>query len=317
MNHQLLLGIIGLPCLLYGASLMVKHGISIARHLGISEFFVGLTILSIGTSIPEIFTHIVASIKILLTPENIHTLSSIAIGTDLGSNIVQITFIVGIVALFGTLTTNIRFMHQDYLFMLLSILILWFFSLTGNTVSRLEGGILVAAYMGYLTYLAKQEELDEKYHNGHNYYSPVHSLTIMSGGLIVVLVSAQLTLESAVFAAEYFNISGSLIGAVIIGVATALPELTTAMMGLKQKSSGISAGTLIGSNITNPMLGIGAGAVISTYTVDTEIMMIDLPFWFIVSVIGWVFFRTKLKVEKGEAIIFIAAYFVYLYIRLT
>jgi cation:H+ antiporter len=314
LDSTIILGIIAIPFLLKGADIIVKHGQSIARHVGISEFFIGLTILSIGTSIPEIFTHIVSSLKILKTPENIETLSGIAIGTDLGSNIIQITIIVGIVGLMGVLKPTKKFMNTDYLIMIVGIMLLWFFSETGQLISRLEGVILAGSYIAYLYYLTKQEKVEDKFHHNKQ-YSPIISLLSMSFGFFVVLISADFILDAAILAADTYNISGSTIGALILGVCTALPELTTALIGIKRRAAGISVGTLIGSNITNPLFALGIGAAISTYTVDDTILAVDFPFWFTISVLGWIFFRSNLRVDKKEATILAFSYGIYVYMR--
>ena len=103
MLQYLVLGFVGLAGLLSGAKITVDGSKSVAKKLGISEFFIGLTILSIGTSLPEIFTHVIGALKILKDPTNILMLSGITVGTNIGSNIIQITLITGIAGLVATI----------------------------------------------------------------------------------------------------------------------------------------------------------------------------------------------------------------------
>src|SRR3989338_7385888 len=142
---DLLLLLVGLVFLWFGAALVITSSQRIAKSLNISEAFIGLTILSIGTSFPEIMTHIVSSIDILKGIEA----SGIAVGTNVGSNLFQITFVVGLVGLLLTIKSNRTMIHRDYLIMLGSILLLWLFSLNGR-IGRLEGVILALLYVAYL-----------------------------------------------------------------------------------------------------------------------------------------------------------------------
>lgn len=315
LSLNIIVGLASLPILLWDAHLTIKHSCIIAKKFGISEVFIGLTLLSIGTSVPELMTHIVSSLNMLFTPEKSEMLAGIAIGTNIGSNIFQITAILGIVGIAGTIKVKKRFLNQDYLFMLLGIFILWVFCLSSHTITRLEGLALILLYVSYLYYLALAEGVEQKMEN-HNHYNPLYSTIIVLVGLVLVVGSADIILQSAIFVAEEFHISGSLIGALVIGVATALPELTTSLMGLKQGSGQVSLGILIGSNITNPMLGIGIGAFIVPNPVEADILNIDIPFWFVISLIGWILFRLSHKVGTRESVIMILGYCVYLYLRL-
>lgn len=311
----LTLGILSIPILLIGAELIVRHGRLIAVKLGISEFFIGLTVLSIGTSIPEITTHIISAIKMLGEPSHREVLAGVAIGTNVGSNIVQITAIVGIVGLYGRMKSTKAFMKRDYIMMLLGIIMLWYFAWTGHTIERWEGWVLMLSYAAYLWYLTQLEDIDEKLEE-HNHYHPLKSIVMIGVAFAMVIVSANFILEAAIAATEYFGLSGSLIGAVLIGVCTALPELTTALVAVKKKAKGLSIGTLVGSNITNPLLGIGIGAAIVAHPVDQQILSIDLPFWLGISIIGWFFFWTKNQLSKWQAGVLISSYAVYVFVRL-
>lgn len=314
MFHFLILGFVGIAGILSGAKITVDGSISVAKKLGISEFFIGLTILSIGTSLPEIFTHIVSALRILREPENILMISGIAVGTDIGSNIIQITLITGVAGMVATIHTSRKFMRRDYVFMLIGIFILWFFCLDGM-VTRLEAVVLIILYLLYLARLGSQENLKSKMKN-HNHAPYSWDIFKMVAGIFLLIACAKLILDSAMFFADYFHIAGSLIGALIIGVATALPEFTTAVTALIKKSSGLSLGTLVGSNITNPLLALGIGAAISTYRIDNSILWYYIPFWLVASLLTFFFFWRNLKLEKWEALILILAYPLFVTVRL-
>jgi len=311
---ELIIGILSLVGILLGAELVVRSSQHIARRLKISEFYIGLTVLSIGTSLPEIFTHILGSINILNNPAQTQVLSNIVVGTNIGSNLIQITLITGLVGTFAIIRANREFLLRDYLVMLGSILLLFFFSLDGS-IHRIEAGILVAVYIGYLIFLTREEKvIDKVEHNHKNIWS---SILLAVLGLGILIFAAHYLLNAAVFFTDYFQISGSLIGVLVIGVGTALPELTTALVALFRKSSGLSIGTLVGSNITNPMLALGIGGLISGYTIGKEILWFDLPIWFLVSAIAFfLFWNKKFSLVRKEALILIGLYVAYVILRI-
>lgn len=314
MIQQLIFGLVGIAGILLGAEMTIGGSKTIAKKLGISEFFIGLTILSIGTSLPEIFTHIISASRILREPENIVTLSGIAVGTDIGSNIFQITFITGVAGLVATIHTTKKFMQRDYVFMLFGIFVLWFFCLD-SMVTRLEATILIIMYIVYLWKLGSAEHFMHKMKNGREKNYAWDGFKIVAG-LFLLVACAELVVDSAMFFSRMFDIAGSLIGALIIGIATALPEFTTVVVALLKKSSGLSLGTLIGSNITNPLMALGIGAGISTYRIDTDILWIYIPFWFVISLVGFLFFARGYKLYRWEALILIFSYPAFVIFRL-
>lgn len=313
--YNVFMGIIGLIFLIGGAEIVVFSAKRIAKKLGLSDFFVGLTLLSILTSLPEITEHVVASIDILNKPALAKVLAGVALGTNIGSNIVQITLIVGIVGLFGKLLCDDKFLKRDYLYMLFSIIILFLFSLTNKFISRIEGGVLIIMYLFYVLWLSKDEKLSLKFKNKKR-KSISSELVFSVVGFLVLLFGAQQILVQGVFFSEYFKISGTFIGTMIIGIATALPELATALVALKNKSSGLSLGTLIGSNITNPLFALGLGALISGYHVANSLLWFSLPFWFFISVIGFFLFWFGKYLSKKQALVLIAGYLVYAVINI-
>ena len=139
-----------------------------------------------------------------------------------------------------------------------------------------------------------------------------HNIAVASGtllaGIALLLLTSNIVVNNALFLADFFGITQTLIGTMVIGVSTALPELTTALIGLKRGAKNLSLGVLIGSNITNPMLALGLGAAISGYTMSKEILWFDLPFWFIISGLALLFFHRQNKLGKTESIVLILSY---------
>lgn len=313
VHAEVILFILGLVGLWIGAHLAIDGSLKIAKELKISKLFIGLTIISIGTSLPEIFTHIASSIEIL---RGVNA-SGVAIGTNIGSNIIQITFILGIIGLLATVRSSKKIQTRDGIVMLGGIALLFLLGLNG-VISRLEGLLLSGLYLGYLYYLyTKEENLEELFnHKGHEKYmlskKAKHNIWLASGSLVAgiaaLVIAAELVVRNAIVIADAFGVTQTLIGTMIIGVSTALPEFTTALIGIRRGAKDISLGVLIGSNITNPMLALGIGAIIAPLTMPHVVQYFDLPFWFAISAVGLLFFQRGHKLDKWEAVTLILSY---------
>ena len=134
--------------------------------------------------------------------------------------------------------------------------------------------------------------------------------------LIVTVLAASQVLRATEIIVNRTNISGSLLGVVTLGLASAMPELSTALAGVRHKEFGISLGTLIGSNITNPLVGIGLGALVSTYAVPRPLLLWDLPWATLTGILLWIIlWARKGKLGKVEGFYLMAMYFVFVVLR--
>lgn len=316
LASNVLLFSIGLFGLWVGAHMAISGSLKISKQFGISTLFIGLTVISIGTSLPEIFTHLVSSFKILKGIDA----SGVSVGANIGSNIIQITFILGLIGLLATVKSSKNIQRRDGLVMLGAIALLWLFGLNGH-ISRLEGVILAVLYLVYMFYLSRGEKsLEEMFEVGNHHKFLIgkkarHNISVASGtllaGIVLLLLSAKFVVDGAIFLSDFFGVAQTLVGTMVVGVSTALPELTTALVGIKRGAKNLSLGVLIGSNITNPMLALGLGAAISGYTMAKEIIWFDIPFWFIISTAALLFFNRNHRLEKGEALFLILSYIAY------
>ncbi|MBT4539518.1 sodium:calcium antiporter [Candidatus Woesearchaeota archaeon] len=306
----------GVVIILALAEIIVMRSISVASHFGVSGTFVGLTVLSIGTSIPEIMTHIVGSIEIVSDPTILNTMSSLLIGTNIGSDIFQQNFILGIVGLLGAVYVVKKNLLSEVGGLILAALLVWFFSF-GGFISRIEGAVLLLAYVAYLIYIKRTTMRSKELALNHLTKRKVWSsgLLVLFCFIIMAMVSYQVLNASTVLV-ELLPISASFFGLLILGIATALPELTTALVAALKHKKDISAGVLIGSNITNPLFGIGLGAMISTYTVPSVVIWYDLPFKLITAFFIFYFLFRNEKLNKWEAVVLILLFLVYLVVRL-
>lgn len=300
--------ILGLVAIWFGANFVVNSAVKIAKSLNLSHAFIGLTVISIGTSLPEIFTHIFSSIDILKGIEA----SAVSVGTNIGSNMIQITFVMGLLGLLTIVKAHKKILQVDYFVMLGAIAAVFLMSLDGR-IGRIEGALLVLAYAIYIWALGRKETLKEITHYKANYWKEG---SILIFGLVVLGIAANSVVLHALDIADTWGISASFIGVLIIGVCTALPEMTTALIAILKGAHGISLGTLVGSNITNPLFALGIGAVISGYSIENAILWYDLPFWFFASLIPLLFFWKKLELRKWQALVMIIVYLAYGWFRI-
>ena len=326
MLTEVIVVLAGVILILLLAEVIIKNAIKLAGHFGLSGTFIGLTILSIGTSIPEIMSAIVGSIDILKDPSLMHTISGLVIGTNVGSDIFQQSFILAIVGLIGTVVVFKKNILSEVGALIAGAVLMWIMTI-GGSINRIEGLIMFLAYIGYLCYLKKRQEKNKKQpinikHVIHK--KPKKKFTdwrlVLEISTIVVAFGAMAfaankVIQSSTILIESLSISASFFGVLLLGVASALPELTTALIAVFKNKKGISAGVLIGSNVTNPLLGLGLGAMISGYAIPKVTMFYDLPFKIgIAGLLFWFLWRNE-KLNRWEAITLIGIFLTYLILR--
>lgn len=315
MIVEILMVLVGVAIIVALAQIIINNSVKLAEHYGLSGTFIGLTILSIGTSIPEIMTHIVGSLHIVKNPASINTFSGLLIGTNIGSDIFQQNFILAIVGIIGTIVVIKKNLFTEMGGLIAAALLVWIFSL-GGFISRVEGFILLVAYAGYLIYL-KKSKINESFKALNNMSNKdiLLGFFLITISFIIMAVVANKVLDASTTLVESSSISASFFGVIILGVSTALPELTTSLVAIRKGKKDISAGILIGSNITNPLFGIGLGALISTYTVPDVIVFYDLPFKIGTALLIYYFLNRGNRLSKKEAVILITLFFAYLIVR--
>ncbi len=315
MLNEFIIVFIGGLLIVLLARLVIKRSIDLAEHWGLSETFVGMTILSIGTSLPEILTHVMGSIQIIQNKSLMDTVSALVIGTNIGSDIFQQNFILGIVAIIGTLVVLRKEIKPIIGGLIGGALILLIVSF-GGFISKIEGAILFFGYFIYLIYLSRKGLNDKvKAKNHLDRRDLIFTIVLLLTSFGIMAFLANVVLESSQTLVKNLPISASFFGIVILGVVAALPELTTALIAIKEQRKGMSIGVLIGSNITNPTFAVGLGAMISSYTVPNVVVYYDLPVKILGAlVILWFLWKYE-KIGKKEAIVLIGMFVIYLIIR--
>ncbi len=309
------IGVISLIILVFTAEKTVKYLIALSNYYGISNTFIGMTVVAASTSLPEIAAHIASSIGILNGSLDYKIASATVLGTNIGSDVIQQTLVIGLVVLImGGIQFRRKFLIQDYLPMIGTTLLTMVLAFDG-TITRIDGLILLSCFVAYMYYLTRDERHKDHLPD-HTSTNPWKDIAAVIIGIAIILVSAHFVLLSTEEVVALTGIGGSMIGVALIGLASALPEMTTAIAALEHKAKGISLGTLIGSNITNPLVGIGLGSLLSTYWAPPSLYLYDLPMETITAalLLAYLLLRDR-KLGRGGAIYLIMLYVVYIVVR--
>ncbi len=311
--------IIALALLITSTNYFIEGAKGLARTAGIAEVVIGLTIVSIGTSLPEILFTTTSAIKSTADPN----LADLAIGNIYGSVLVQITLVLGIVVLFKPLEIRPAWLRRDGLLMLLSLLTLTALLWEGGGLSRIEGAILCLIYVVYIMWLLNDREdikedelkLDTANSSSNLSWSGTAYFIMLVIGLTMAVYAANELVSNATDVAYKVDVPHAIVGATVTGLGTSLPELTVAMVAAR-KSQGVAIGTLIGSNITDPLLSIGIAAMANPFSMTTAatpllanlIIPATLLGVFICLLMMW----SGYKFSRFEGIILIAFYLIYI-----
>ena len=241
MIQQIIILLVGFIFLVKGADWFVDGAASIARKMGIPQLIIGLTIVAMGTSMPEAAVSITAAMQ-----QN----AGITIGNVVGSNILNIFIILGITALITNVKIQKSTIRYEIPFMIFITIILMTFGMTNMKINFIEGvflWILFIAYLVYLFIMARNSETQEEKKD-----IPVWKclLFILIGGILVVKGS-DFAVSGASAIARYFGMSERFIGLTIVAFGTSLPELVTSVTAAKRGNAGIAIGNIVGSNIFN------------------------------------------------------------------
>jgi cation:H+ antiporter len=326
----LILGFLGLY---FGAKFVIISLENIADRFNISHIMVGLTILSIGTSLPEIAVSVMGGIDKILGIDP--TIDAIVIGNKIGSFLTQITLIIGILAVSQPIFVSKWELRREGPMLFISVLIFLFFSLDG-VLTQIEALIMIIIYFIYLSLVIWSERHLSRNNKKANYlekeridaisFEPVESprkksstprdIAIFAVGLSILLVAAECTLISAHDLAREFHIAENVIGILLVGLGTSLPELVADLTAIRRESFGIAVGDILGSNICDILLATGSGAIIINFRVPMILLVFDIPMLIIALVIALYFLWSEKTLKRWEGILLISFYSVYTVLKL-
>jgi len=310
MIHSLLI-LIGLTGLWAGTELVIGGAVKIAHRYGLSELFVGLVVLSIGSDLPEIAVAVDSGIRNLQGLDA----SGVVVGSSIGSAFGQIGLVLGIAGLAGYLVVPRRYVYRHGAVLLASIVVLGAVGWNG-VVTRMEGVFLVLAFAVYLVFAYREERGRSSEHHVESTKTGLAWLSL-GVGMVLVIGASDVTVNAATHLAEQWGIAQTLVAIILIGIGTSLPELTISLGALLKKKVGMSVGNIVGSNILDTLVPIGLAAVISTLSFDVSILRFDLPALFLLSLIVLVFFVVERGLQKWEAITIVGLYFTYVVLKIN
>ena len=303
--------ILGFVLLIKGAGLLVDGSSAIAKRIGVSDIVIGLTIVSFGTSAPELLVNIVASFR---------GASDIGIGNILGSNIANIFLILGIAALIRPLRVKRNTTWKEIPLNLLAAVVLFVMAndilidrASESILTRIDGIILMLFFVIFIYYtigLAKSEK-----NNDHNYKKRSTSIALLMSivGVAALALGGHWVVNGAVLIAENFGLSEALIGLTVVAIGTSLPELATSAVAAYKGNTDIAVGNVVGSNIFNIFWVLGLSAIIRPIPFSSMINTDILVFVF-ATILLFIFSFTggKKHIEKWEGGVFVAAYIIYI-----
>lgn len=311
-----LLVVVGFSALYFGAIWLVGGSASIARKLRISELVIGLTIVSFGTSTPELVVSVAAALQ---------DQPDIALGNIVGSNIANIGLVMGASAIMLPLLVQKKTVRKQVPIMIGIVFLLIPLSLDGE-ISRVEGIILVSALFAfiYFSYREARKEESSKNHaaggsggggsadRDHAKRNPYLKSALLIGvGMLLLFVGSSLTVENAVVIAKSLGISERIIGITIIAIGTSLPELITSVVAARKAHGDISVGNIIGSNIYNVLAIAGIASALTGLTVNAA-MFTDYWIMMAFCLVALPIMRSRFRVSRTEGSALLGAYAAYL-----
>ena len=293
--------IIGFVLLTKGADYFIENSASFAEEKGISPHVVGVTIVAFGTSLPELLVSIISSLN---------GYNDLALGNIVGSNISNIGLVLAISTFifYYVLKTDIspaEDANNDSYVMLLAVLLLYFFA-TDKLISQIEGIVFFSLYIIYIFWLYKRTKAEEVISEDSK-----TSYLFLIGGLIALLIGAQLTVDSAVEIAIAVGIPEIVVGLSVVAVGTSLPELAGTISAARMGHKEIAVGNVIGSNIANIFLVMGVLSIINPISVENFVVEQTLPLLILLTVVTFALIRIPLNRLSGSLLFAFFLFFIY------
>lgn len=306
MLLEILLIVLGVVLVIWGADRMTDGAVSIAQRLKIPQIVIGLTIVAMGTSAPEFFVSLMSALK--GTPD-------LAVGNVVGSNTFNTLLIVGVAAMVTPIVISKSTVKKDMPWSMLAAVMLAAFCFD-NFISRWDALVLTVAFlvfMGFTLRGAKKNKKEgvESDEEPQKNYSPLVAVGLVVLGLACLIFGSNIFVESATKVAQHLGVSEAIIGLTIVAGGTSLPELATSVVAARKGQSAIAIGNVIGSNVFNVLMIIGITGLIKPMNI-VGITYIDLGIMALSMVMLWLFSFTKYKVERWEGAALVVVFAAYL-----
>lgn len=304
---NILLLLVGFVLLIKGADVFVDGAADLAKKLGIPSLVVGLTIVAMGTSAPELAVSVSAAVK---------GSNSLAVSNVIGSNVFNILVVLGCCALFKPVKVTAELLKRDYPICIGASVILLAFLAIGGNISRIEGFIFLALMICYIALTVKSalknraaEEADSEK------FSPWKcGLSIVLGAAAIVF-GGDMVVDNATEIGLAFGMTEALVGLTICAIGTSLPELVTSIVAAKKGQTDMAVGNVVGSNLFNILFILGVSGSISPILINSEKVLdtvTDCSICLAVAVLAYIFSITGKKISRSEGGIFVVCYICYM-----
>ncbi|WP_455079410.1 calcium/sodium antiporter [Prevotella melaninogenica] len=308
MLLNILFIVVGIALVLWGADRLTDGAVAVAEKMKMPQIVIGLTIVAMGTSMPEFCVSFISALK---------GTSDLAVGNIVGSNIFNALLIVGVSALVAPMTIMETTVKKDIPFALVASVLLLIMCLDGD-ISRLDAGILFVMFLIFMYMTLKgakkqgadaEEAIEDE---GKKPMATWLSVVWILVGLLCLIGGSNLFVEGATAVATNLGVSEAVIGLTIVAGGTSLPELATSVVSARKGNSGIAIGNALGSNVFNILAILGITGMITPMTLK-GITYIDLSMLVISIMLVWLFSFTKYKIERWEGSVLTAVFVGYIY----
>ncbi len=338
---ELLILVVSIIFLINGSNIFIDNIVKLAKLLNISNFLIGLTVVAIGTSLPELSSSIAAAFV---------NNTDIIIGNVTGSNIANIALILGVATFFAVLSIEKTVFEREGIFLLLITILLFVMSLNG-LISRVEGSILFSIFILYMLYLyhsplfaeSTEKNLLRRYLNfgklvtihtlrnirtGLDYttylnlirkekrasiYAYIKLIPLIGISLAIIIFSSKYTILSAINIATLLNIKAEIVGITLLAIGTSLPELAIIITAAKKRKGNLIIGTVLGSNIYNLLIVLGISSMIVPISITAISLYYLIPVLLLITVFFLWFVRTSWILKKPEGILLLLVYILFIF----
>mgnify|MGYP002622922543 FL=1 len=303
MILSILFILVGVVFVIKGADIMTDGAVALAQRMNIPQMVIGLTIVALGTSMPELFVSFMSAIK--GTPD-------LAVGNVVGSNIFNTFLIVGVAAMVAPMSILRSTVRKDIPIALVSSILLLMLCMDSD-INRWDAAILfigLVAFVAFNLYVAKNNPSEES-EEGRKNYSVLKSVLFIVLGLAGLVVGSNLFVDGASKIAASLGVSEAVIGLTVVAGGTSLPELATSVVAARKGQSAIAMGNVIGSNVYNILMILGVTGLIQPMEIK-GITTIDFVMMLLGVVLLWFFSYTKFKVERWEGAFLSSAFLAYM-----
>ena len=302
---QIVLIAVSIFVVIKGADALTSGGVSLARRMNIPQIVIGLSIVAMGTSMPEFCVSFVSALK--GTPD-------LAVGNIVGSNIFNSLFIVGCAALVAPMTILHSTVRRDIPFALVSSVMLLMMCLD-STISRLDAAILFLFFVVFMVITVRGArqggDAEEAQQAEEKPKSPAWAAAMIVVGLALLIGGSNVFVDNASALASSLGVSDAVIGLTIVACGTSLPELATSVVSARRGQSGIAIGNVLGSNVFNILMILGITGIIQPMQIS-GITSVDLSMLVASMILLWLFSYTKYTLSRWEGAVLVAVFLGYI-----